>query len=323
MEARPAAKAMKTLSPSKGMKSRSIGRETRGGRNACGPKAMETRARAAKIMKSRDAAGVNVSAAGAQARGRRAAPVNMVRRAGITRTAGKILDGIYLVRSGTVGLVEVPTIAVAAGVAAAGGRILGSFDRREAQQRPEAVSSVIAHASLRLACKEQQSNTQGNRKDFSCHLTIFLMSTPRPEICSSAMPAAAVSAGRESPAAAMEASAAAKAMKTLSPSNAMESGSIGQETRAGRNVAGPEAMETRAGAANVMRDRGAAVMAAGVRARVQGRSMPGAAVSVVRRPLTPNANSVGTVLAHPAAAAPAVPAIGTTPTKTIAPLVAA
>jgi hypothetical protein len=127
---------MKTLSPSKPMESRSIGREARGGRNAGGPEAMETRVRAAKIMKSRNAAGVHVSAARAQARSRRAAPVNMVRRAGITRTAGKILDGIYLVRSGTVGLIEVPTIAVAAdGVAAAGGRILGCFHRQEVSRR--------------------------------------------------------------------------------------------------------------------------------------------------------------------------------------------
>jgi hypothetical protein len=176
MEARPAAKAMKTLSPSKGMESRSIGRETRGSRNATGPKAVETRARAAKIMKGRNAAGVHVSAAGAQARSRRAAAVNMVRRDGLPRMAGKILDGICLVRSGTVGLVEVPTIAVAAdGVAAAGGRILGSFDRREAQQRPKPISSVVAWAGFRLACEEQQSNAQGNRKDFPCHRTIFLM----------------------------------------------------------------------------------------------------------------------------------------------------
>ena len=114
MEACPAAKAMKTLSPSKLMESRSIGRETRGGRNAAGPKAMETRARAAKVMKGRNAAGVHVSAAGAQARRRRAAAVNVVRRAGITRMAGEVLDGICLVRSGTVGLVEVPAIAAAA-----------------------------------------------------------------------------------------------------------------------------------------------------------------------------------------------------------------
>jgi hypothetical protein len=179
MEACPAAKAMKTFSPSKPVESRSIGREARGGRNGGGPEAVETPGRAAKVMKSGNAAGVCASAAGAKARSRRAAAVNMVRRAGITRMAGQVLDGICLARSRTVGLVEVPTIAAADGGAAVDGRILRSFDRREALQRPKPICNVIARASFRPACQEQQGNAQGSRNSFACHRTFFLMATQR------------------------------------------------------------------------------------------------------------------------------------------------
>jgi hypothetical protein len=56
----------------------------------------------------------------------------------------------------------------------------------------------------------------------------------------------------------MEACPAAKAMKTLGPSEGMESRSIGREARGGRNAGGPKAMETRARAAKVMKGRNAA-----------------------------------------------------------------
>jgi hypothetical protein len=191
MEAFPAAKAMKTLSPAKGMESRSLGRETRRSHNAAGPNAMETRA-AAKLMKGRGA-GVRVSAVGVQARGRRAAAVNMVQCAGIIGMAGQVLDGIYLARGRTIGLVEVPAIAVADGVAAAGGRILDSLERREGLQQPP-ISEVIAEASSRPACEEQRGNAQGNRDSFPCHRSISFMMMQRPDICGSAMPAAAMSA---------------------------------------------------------------------------------------------------------------------------------
>src|SRR5271166_5777650 len=117
---------------------------------------MEACAGAAKVVKGRNAAALEAkghgSAAGPQARLRRAAV--MVRRAGIPRIAIKVLDGICVVRSGAVCLVEVPTI-VAANKGIAGGRILGLFERRQPLQRPKRYSGKLLQTRLRSICEQE------------------------------------------------------------------------------------------------------------------------------------------------------------------------
>jgi hypothetical protein len=88
------------------------------------------------------------------------------------------------------------------------------------------------------------------------------------------MAAAACNKRESSAAVAMETSGAAKAVKTPTARKAMDSRSDGQESRGGRNGAGDKAMETRAGAAKVMKYRNAAVLAARVHGRAAGAYAP-------------------------------------------------